>query len=215
MYAVRNKIKDWGLHLRTRSGVGAGRDGHGRQHPPYLQAVRNTEDQDRSPDSGQSQASKIVFLGIEEITESTSVREAIKVEEKDEWSNRTKGDRPMTAMTPKQVEDALMTMSRKYAELSKTYGNMSKLVDLTTGIAMTKSQSQISEYTVITILAAFAEAKTVIRPELTENYDDMILWTLAMQGYHNEKEDRGLPRVERTLTEALAAVDAGMKEQVK
>lgn len=215
MYAVRNKIKDWGLHLRTRSGVGAGRDGHGRQHPPYLQAVRNTEDQDRSPDSGESQTAKIVFLGIEEITESTSVREAIKVEEKDEWSDRTKGDRLMTAMTPKQVEDALMTMSRKYAELSKTYGNMSKLVDLTTGIAMTKSQSQISEYTVITILAAFAEAKTVIRPELTENYDDMILWTLAMQGYHNEKEDRGLPRVERTLTEALAAVDAGMKEQVK
>ena len=120
MYAVRNKIKDWGLHLRTREGVGAGRDGHGREYPAYLQAVRNTEDQDRSPDSGESQTAKILFLGIEEVTDSTSVREAIKVEEKDEWSNRTKGDRLMTAMTPKQVEDALMTMSRKYAELSKT-----------------------------------------------------------------------------------------------
>ena len=215
MYAVRNKIKDWGLHLRTRESVGAGRDGHGREHPAYLQAVRNIKDEDRSPDSGESQTAKILFLGIEEVTDSTSVREAIKVEEKDEWSNRTKGDRVMTAMTPKQVEDALMTMSRKYAELSKAYGSMSKLVDLTTGIAMTKSQSQISEHIVITILAAFAEAKTVIRPELTENYDDMILWTLAMQGYYNEKEDRGLPRVEKSLTEALAAVDAGMKEQVK
>ena len=215
MYAMRNKIKDWGIHLRTRSGIGAGRDGHGRQHPPYLQAVRNTEDQDRSSDSGEGQASKIVFLGIEEVEDTTSIRQALQVEAEDERTGSAKGERLMTAMTPKQVEDALMTMSRKYAELSKTYGNMSKLVDLTTGIAMTKSQSQISEYTVITILAAFAEAKTVIRPELTENYDDMILWTLAMQGYHNEKEDRGLPRVERTLTEALAAVDAGMKEQVK
>ena len=215
MYALWDEITNRGLYIRACNTVKSIRKGHGREYPAYLQAVRNTEDQDRSPDSRQSQTAKILFLGIEEVTESTSVREAIKVEEKDEWSNRTKGDRLMTAMTPKQVEDALMTMSRKYAELSKTYGNMSKLVDLTTGIAMTKSQSQISEYTVITILAAFAEAKTVIRPELTENYDDMILWTLAMQGYHNEKEDRGLPRVERTLTEALAAVDAGMKEQVK
>ena len=85
MYAMRNKIKDWGIHLRTRSGVGAGRDGHGRQHPPYLQAVRNTEDQDRPSDSGEGQASKIVFLGIEEVTEATSVREAIKVEENEDY----------------------------------------------------------------------------------------------------------------------------------
>jgi hypothetical protein len=129
--------------------------------------------------------------------------------------NSAKGERLMTALTPKQIEDALMTMSRKYADLSNTYGNVSRLIDMTTGIAMTKTQTQISEHLIIAILAAFAEAKTVLRPELTDNYDDMILWTLAMQGYYNEKEDKGLPRVEKSLTAALAAVDAGMKEQVK
>ena len=215
MYAMRNKIKDWGVHLRTRSGLGAGGNGHGREHPSHLQIVRNGEDQERSSDSGEGQASKIVFLGIEEITDSTSVRETIKVEEKAKWSNHIKGDRPMTAMTPKQVENALMTMSRKYADLNNAYGSIAKLVDRTAEIASIRLQGSVPSQCVIAVLSAFAEAKTALRPELTENYDDMILWTLAMQGFYNEKEDGGLPRVEKSLMDALKQVDKDMGETLK
>ena len=215
MYGVWSKIKDRGFHLRTREGVGAGRDGHGRQYPPYLQAVRNYKDQDRSSDGWQSQASKIVFLGIEEIKNASSMRQAIQVEEKNEWSNRIEGDKPMTAMTPKQVESSLMAMNRKYADLNNSYGTIPKLVGLTSNIASTKTQTPIHESIIITILAAYAEAKMILRPEITDNYDDMIMWTIALQGYYNEKEDKGLPRVEKSLSAAMAAVDASMREEVK
>jgi len=215
MYAMRNKIKDWGVYLRTRSGLGVGRSRRGRQHPAYLQAVCNGENQEGSSDGGEGQASKIVFLGIEEITDATSVRKTIKVEKEDEWSNCIKGDRMMTAMTPKQVESALMTMSRKYADLNNKYGSIADLVRRTADIAGLKVQCQIGNNFVIAVLAAFAEAKTTIRPELTENYDDMILWTLAMQGLYNEKEDGGLPRVEQTLSEVLKQVDKNMGDALK
>ena len=210
-----SKIKDRGFHLRTRQSVGAGRDGHGREHPAYLQAVRNIKNEDRSPDSGESQTAKILFLGIEEVTDSTSVREAIKVEEKDEWSDRTKGDRLMTAMTPKQVETALMNMSRSYAALSNTYGSMEKIIDLASDLASIKSQSTVTREMIALVMSSFAEAKAAIRPELLDSYEEMILWATISHGLFNEKEDKGMPRVEKSLTEALAAVDASMKEQVK
>lgn len=215
MYAMRNKIKDWGLHLRTRQGVGTGRDGHGRQHPPYLQAVRNIEDQDRPSDSGEGKASKIVFLGIEEIEDTTSMRQALQVEAEDERTGSAKGERLMTAMTPKQIEDSLMGLSRKYAAMNNTYGSMEKIIDLASDIASIKSQSTITRQEIAIVLSSFAEAKAAIRPELLDSYEEMILWTTISHGLFNESEDKGLPRVEKSLTAALAAVDAGMKEQVK
>ena len=215
MYAMRNKIKDWGLHLRTRSGVGAGRDGHGRQHPPYLQAVRNIEDQDRPSDSGKSQTSKIVFLGIEEIEDTASMRQALQVEAEDERTGSAKGERLMTSMTTKNIEDSLMKMNRKYADLVNVYGSMEKLIDRAADLASIKSQSTITREMIALAIGSFAEAKASIRPELMENYEEVIIWTMITQGLFNEAEDKGLPRVEKSLTAALAAVDAGMKEQVK
>lgn len=215
MYAMRNKIKDWGLHLRTRSGIGAGGNGYGRQYPPYLQAVRNIEDQDRPSDSGEGKASKIVFLGIEEIEDTTSMRQALQVEAEDERTGSAKGERLMTAMTPKQVEDSLMGLSRKYAAMNNTYGSMEKIIDLASDIASIKSQSTITRQEIAIVLSSFAEAKAAIRPELLDSYEEMILWTTISHGLFNEAEDKGLPRVEKSLTAALAAVDAGMKEQVK
>ena len=215
MYAMRNKIKDWGLHLRTRQGIGTGGNGYGRQHPPYLQAVRNIEDQDRPSDSGQGKASKIVFLGIEEIEDTTSMRQALQVEAEDERTGSAKGERLMTAMTPKQIEDSLMGLSRKYAAMNNTYGSMEKIIDLASDIASIKSQSTITRQEIAIVLSSFAEAKAAIRPELLDSYEEMILWTTISHGLFNESEDKGLPRVEKSLTAALAAVDAGMKEQVK
>lgn len=215
MYAMRGKIKDWGLYIRTRSGIGAGRDRHGRQHPPHLQAMRNSENQDRSPDSGESQTAKIIFLGIEEIEDTTSMRQALQMEAEDERTDSAKGERLMTAMTPKQVEDSLMKMSRNYAELNNAYGSMEKLIDRAADIASIKSQSGISRELIAVVMASFAEAKASIRPELIENYEQMILWTTITHGLFNETEDRGIPRVEKGLAAAIAAVDASMKEQVK
>ena len=145
MYAMWNKIKDGRFHIRTRSGVGAGRDGHGRQYPPYLQAVRNDEDQERSSDGGESQTSKILFLGIEEIEDPASMRQALTLEEEDERTSSATGERLMTALTPKQIEDSLMNMSRNYAALSNTYGNIEKLLDVTADIASIKAQAAIPD----------------------------------------------------------------------
>lgn len=121
----------------------------------------------------------------------------------------------MTAMTPKQVEDSLMGLSRKYAAMNNTYGSMEKIIDLASDIASIKSQSTITRQEIAIVLSSFAEAKAAIRPELLDSYEEMILWTTISHGLFNEAEDKGLPRVEKSLTAALAAVDAGMKEQVK
>jgi len=215
MYAMRNKIKNWGLHLRTRQGIGARRDGYGRQHPPYLQAVRNIEDQDRPSDSGQSQASKIVFLGIEEVKDTAAMRQALQVEAEDERTGSAKGERLMTAMTPKQVEDSLMGLSRKYAAMSNTYGSMDRVMDLASNIASIKTQSTVSKELIAVVMSSFAEAKAAIRPELLDSYEETILWTTISRGFFDETEDKGLPRVQKGLSEAMAQVSAQMEREVK
>lgn len=212
MYAMWNKIKDGRFHIRTRSGVGAGRDGHGRQYPPYLQAVRNDEDQERSSDGGESQTSKILFLGIEEIEDPASMRQALTLEEEDERTSSATGERLMTALTPKQIEDSLMNMSRNYAALSNTYGNIEKLLDVTADIASIKAQAAIPLHTVALVLASYAETKAALRPEIVGNYEESIVWTLIMQGIYNEREDKGLPRVQKSLSEALAQVGKSLEE---
>ena len=215
MYGMWNKIKNREFHLRTRPSVGTGRDGHRREYPAYLQAVRNIEDQDRSSDSGESQTSKIVLLGIEEVEDTASMRQALQMETEDERTVSAKGERLMTAMTPKQVEDSLMGLSRKYAGMSSTYGSMDRLIDLAATIASIKSQSSVSKEIIALVMSSFAEAKAAIRPELLDSYEEMILWTTISRGLFDEKEDKGLPRVEGNLAAALAAVGANMKEEVK
>lgn len=121
----------------------------------------------------------------------------------------------MTAMTPKQVEDSLMNMSRNYAELSNTYGSVEKLLDLTSELASIKSQSAVSLHTVALVLASYAEIKAALRPEIMGNYEESMIWTLIMQGMYNEKEDRGIPRVEKSLMAALKQVDQQIEKEVK
>ena len=121
----------------------------------------------------------------------------------------------MTSMTTKNIEDSLMKMNRKYADLVNVYGSMEKLIDRAADLASIKSQSTITREMIALTIGSFAEAKASIRPELMENYEEVIIWTMITQGLFNEVEDKGLPRVEKSLTAALAAVDAGMKEQVK
>ena len=215
MYGMWNKIKNREFHLRTRPSVGAGRDRHGRQYPAYLQAVRNIEDQDRPSDGGESQTSKIVFLGIEEVEDTASMRQALQMETENERTVSAKGERQMTAMTPKQFEDSLMGLSRKYAAMINTYGSMEKVINLAATIASIKSQSPISKEMIAVVMSSFAEAKAAIRPELLDSYEEMILWTTISRGLFDEKEDKGLPRVEKGLSAALAAVEASMKEEIK
>jgi hypothetical protein len=215
MYGMWGKIKNRGLHLRARPSVGAGRDGHGREYPAYLQAVRNIEDQDRSSDGGESQTSKIVLLGIEEVKDTASMRQALQVETEDERTVSAKGERLMTAMTPKQVEDSLMGLSRKYAGMSNTYGSMDKVINLAATIASIKTQSTVSKELIAVIMSSFAEAKAAIRPELLDSYEEVILWTTISRGFFDETEDKGLPRVQSSLEAALAAVGANIKEEVK
>jgi len=129
--------------------------------------------------------------------------------------NSAKGERLMTSMTTKNIEDSLMKMNRKYADLVNVYGSMEKLIDRAADLASIKSQSTITREMIALAIGSFAEAKASIRPELMENYEEVIIWTMITQGLFNEAEDKGLPRVEKSLTAALAAVDAGMKEQVK
>ena len=215
MYGMWSKIKNREFHLRTRQGVGAGRDRHGRQYPAYLQAVRNNENQEGSSDSGESQASKIVFLGIEEVEDTAAMRQALQVEAEDERTSSAKGERLMTAMTPKQVEDSLMGLSRKYAAMSNTYGSMDRVIDLASNIASIKTQSTVSKELIAVVMSSFAEAKAAIRPELLDSYEEVILWTTISRGFFDETEDKGLPRVQSSLEAALAAVGANIKEEVK
>ena len=118
----------------------------------------------------------------------------------------------MTALTPKQIEDSLMNMSRNYAALSNTYGNIEKLLDVTADIASIKAQAAIPLHTVALVLASYAETKAALRPEIVGNYEESIVWTLIMQGIYNEREDKGLPRVQKSLSEALAQVGKSLEE---
>ena len=121
----------------------------------------------------------------------------------------------MTAMTPKQVEDSLMGLSRKYAAMSNTYGSMDRVIDLASNIASIKTQSTVSKELIAVVMSSFAEAKAAIRPELLDSYEEVILWTTISRGFFDETEDKGLPRVQSSLEAALAAVGANIKEEVK
>lgn len=61
------------VHLRTHETTGIGRDGHGREHSPDLPTVRDSEDEGGSQPSSESQKTKITFIGIEEIQDTTAI----------------------------------------------------------------------------------------------------------------------------------------------
>ena len=208
------KIKSGRVHLRTRQSVGAGGSGHGREYPAYLQALRDIEDQDRPSNSRESKETKIKLLGIEEVEDTVAMREAIKVETENEWTGRIKGERPMTALLPNQVDQSLSSVSSDYKNLHEVFGNVENIINRTVGFASLRHE-RVSPYLVVTILQSFAEAKAAIRPEISSSHEEVILWAAIAHGLFNEKEDKGLPRVNKALEDAIANVGVKMNDEIK
>ena len=71
------------IHLRTHETTGIGRDGHGREHPADLPDMRDRKDEGGSSQSSQSQKTKINFIRIEEIQDTTTNWEGKPREKKD------------------------------------------------------------------------------------------------------------------------------------
>lgn len=61
------------VHLRTHETTGIGWDGHGREHPSDMPALRDNENEGGSQPSSESQTTKITFIGIEEIPDTTTI----------------------------------------------------------------------------------------------------------------------------------------------
>lgn len=207
-----NKIKDRGLHLRTRQGAGAGGNGHGREYPPYLQALRNIKDENGSSDRSEGQEAKIRLLGIEEITNTASIRQALQMETETQRTSSAKGDREMTAMHPTQIEQSLDNISNIYRKLHETFGNMEGLIGRTAEIASMNCNTNISRSVVAMVMKAYAEAKAALQPELQEAHHEVMLWATIAHGLYNEIHDRGLPRVKQDIETVMSEVEKGFSE---
>lgn len=70
--SLLNKVDAGEVYLRTHETAGIGRDGHGREHPADLPDMRDREDEGGSSQSSQSETSKIKFIGIEEVENTTA-----------------------------------------------------------------------------------------------------------------------------------------------
>lgn len=70
--SLLNKVDAGEVYLRTHEAAGIGRDGHGREHSSDLPTMRGTENEGGSQPSSQSETSKIKFIGIEEVENTTA-----------------------------------------------------------------------------------------------------------------------------------------------
>lgn len=71
------------VHIRTHETTGIGWDGHGREHPVDVPTVRDNENEGGSQPSSESQTTKITFIGIEEIQDTTTIWKGKQMEKKD------------------------------------------------------------------------------------------------------------------------------------
>ena len=201
-----SKIKDRGLHLRTRPSVGAGGNGHGREHPPYLQALRNIEDEDRSSNSGEGKEGKIKLLGIEEIQNTPTSGERFKVEEKTQRADSPKKQWRMT-MNKGQMQAALSKVSDTFAKLDEY--NFKELLGNTAMFANMKLETPIDEWSLAIIMSAIADAKISIMPEKVESYRESMMWT-AIAANLKEDKSKQLPRVNAEVEAALSSYNSAL-----
>lgn len=71
------------VHLRTHETTGIGWDGHGREHPVDVPAVRDEQNEGGSQPSSEGQKTKIIITRIEEIQDTTTIWEGKPMEKKD------------------------------------------------------------------------------------------------------------------------------------
>ena len=76
------------VHLRTHEAIRIGGDGYGREHSSDLLTLRDNENEGGSQPSGESEATKIKFIGIEEIKDTTAFWKGKSMETQDGRNNR-------------------------------------------------------------------------------------------------------------------------------
>lgn len=75
------------VHLRTHETAGIGWDGHGREHSSDLPTLRDEQNEGGSQPSSESETTKIKFIGIEEIKDTTAFWKGKQMEKKDGRNN--------------------------------------------------------------------------------------------------------------------------------
>lgn len=201
-----DKIKDWWVHLRARPSLGTGGNGHGRQYPAYLQAVRNLEDEDRSSNSREGEEKESKLLGTETVPYTIAIRQELKVEEE---TQRTSGPEKQWRMTMNkgQMQAALTKVSDTFAKLDEY--NFKDLLGNTAVFANMKLENPVDEWSLAIIMSAFADAKISIMPEKVEAYRESMMWTAIAADLKEEKRNQ-LPRINTAIETALSSYNPAL-----
>lgn len=200
MYGMWGKINDWWVHLRTRQSVGDGGNGHRREHPSYLQAVRNLQDEDRSSNSREGKEKESKPFGAEAVPYTIAIRQELKMEEKTQWTGCPQKQWRMT-MNKGQMQTALTKVSDTFAKLDEY--NFKDLLGNTAVFANMKLENPLDEWSLAIIMSAFADAKISIMPEKVEAYRESMMWTAIAADLKEEKRNQ-LPRINTAIEAALS-----------
>ena len=197
------EINDWWVHLRTRQGIGAGRDRYRRQYQADVQAVRDYKNQNRSPNSGESQAEQSQAPWSSLVKDPATSWEKFQMEEETERTSSPERKWRMT-MNKGQMQTALTKVSDTFAKLDE-YG-FKDLLSTTAAIANLKLENSVDEWSLAIIMSAFADAKVSQMPERVEAYREFIMW-MAIAADLKENKVGQMPRVAASLQEAMSGVN--------
>ena len=196
------KIKDWWVHLRTRPSIGAGRDRHGREHPPNMQAMCDYENQERPFERSQSKENEKLTPWVALIKDPATSWETFQMEEETKRTISPQKQWRMT-MNKGQMQTALSKVSDTFAKLDDY--NFKHLLGNTAVFANMKLENPVDEWSLAIIMSAFADAKISIMPEKVEAYRESMMWTAIAADLKEEKRNQ-LPRVNAAIEAALNTV---------
>ena len=203
VYGMWDQVSNWWVHLRTRKGAGAGRDGHGREYPPDLQALRDNENQSGSLDGSESQKAEGKPSWLKIVQDPATSWEKFQMEEE---AQRTVSPQKQWRinMNKGQMQTSLSKVSDTFAKLDEY--NFKFLLSNTAVFANMKLETPVDEWSLAIIMSAFADAKISQMPERVEAYRESMMWTAVAADLKEDKRNQ-LPRVVASLEEAIGGIN--------
>jgi hypothetical protein len=165
--------------------------------------MRDYENQNRSPDSGESQTKQSQAPWSNLVKDPATSWEKFQVEKETERTSSPERKWRMT-MNKGQMQTTLTKVSDTFAKLDE-YG-FKDLLSNTVAFANMKLENPVDEWSLAIIMSALADAKVSQMPERVEAYRESIMW-MAIAADLKESKAGQMPRVAASLQEAMSGVN--------
>jgi hypothetical protein len=203
VYGMWDQVSNWWVHLRTRKGAGAGRDGHGREYPPDLQALRDNKNQSGSLDGSESQKAEGKSSWLKIVQDPATSWEKFQMEEE---AKRTIGPQKQWRidMNKSQFMQSFGKVSEAFSKIDEY--SIAPLIANAVDVANIKLEQKIDEWSFAIIMSAIAEAKIAQMPERVDAYHESVMWMTIAAAIKTDKGIR-LPQVQADIATALSNVN--------